>query len=82
MPKKQSYTTTKTLRGYRLDCIMTNGERRFVDVDAPNEESLKLRVHALGGKSYKGIAEVLSFEPHSWEQEFVRLDIFSRNTTV
>jgi hypothetical protein len=82
MAKKQSYTTTRTIRGYRLDCIMTNGDRKFVDVDAPNENSLKLRVYALGGKSYKGIAQVLSFEPHSWEQEFVNLDIFRQNTSV
>jgi hypothetical protein len=82
MAKNQSYTTTRTLRGYRLDCIMTNGERKFVNVDAPNEDSMRMRVYALGGKSYKGIAEVLSFETHSWEQEFVSLDIFRRNTSV
>lgn len=75
MPKRQSYTTTQTLQGYRLLCVMVSGEQEYVNIDAPNEESLKLRVAALGGKSYKGIMEVLSIEPHTWKQDFINLGI-------
>jgi hypothetical protein len=61
---------------------MVDGSQKHVDVDASSEEVLKARVKALGGKHYHGIAEVLSYEPHSWKQDFVQLGIFTKNLSI
>lgn len=83
MAKRKSSPKMRTRKGFRLDCIMYTGERKFVNIPVSSEEILRLSVKALGAKrGWAGIDEVLSIEPHTWQEEVYELEIFSRNLSV
>jgi hypothetical protein len=83
MAKSKSVQRMRTRRGFRLDCILYTGERRFVNIPVSSEALLLQSVRALGAKGgWQGIEKVLSYEPHTWQEPMVSLDIFSRNLSV
>ena len=79
MPKQK----TRTVRGFRLKVIMVNGEERYTNLKYSSEEAMRKSLVALGGqRGYPGIAKVLSFEPHSWEEPVYELGLFTKHFSL
>jgi hypothetical protein len=81
MPKQQ----TRTVRGFRAQVVMVDtGEVKFTNLKFSSEQLMLNSMRAFGVKrgTHAGIAKVLSYEPHTWEETVYQFNLFTDNLTV